>query len=163
MNYEQMTLLVNGVPVLNDQQTLTAAGVKDGDVLQAFPVNAAQLAQQLGQRQQQQQQRNRPVDYKEKARELMRTAPRAVIRERWTALADAMDANDIDKVANVGRARCEETRGRRSFGEGRGKSAGSRESTIFGGANPAAECRGEFYRGTGELSRDVWHSGHALH
>jgi len=101
MNYEQMTLLVNGVPVLNDQQTLTAAGVKDGDVLQAFPVNAAQLAQQLGQRQQQQQQRNRPVDYKEKARELMRTAPRAVIRERWTALADAMDANDIDKVARM--------------------------------------------------------------
>ena len=26
---------------------------------------------------------------------------RALIRERWTALADAMDANDVDKVASM--------------------------------------------------------------
>ena len=42
-----------------------------------------------------------PVNYREKALELMRSAPRAVIRERWTALADAMDANDVDKVARM--------------------------------------------------------------
>ena len=26
---------------------------------------------------------------------------RALIRERWTGLADAMDANDVDKVASM--------------------------------------------------------------
>ena len=71
MNYESMTLLINGRPVINDQQSLTASGVKDGDVLQALPFNAQQLMQQ-----QMQHQSNQPTDYRQKALELMRTAPR---------------------------------------------------------------------------------------
>ena len=71
MNYESMTLLINGRPVINDQQSLTASGVKDGDVLQALPFNAQQLMQQ-----QMQHQNNQPTDYRQKALELMRTAPR---------------------------------------------------------------------------------------
>jgi len=96
MNYESMTLLINGRPVLNDQQSLTASGVNDGDVLQALPFNAQQLMQQ-----QMQQQSNQPTDYRQRALELMNSTPRALIRERWTALADAMDANDVDKVASM--------------------------------------------------------------
>ena len=39
--------------------------------------------------------------YREKALDLMRNAPRLTIRERWAALADAMDANDVDKAAKM--------------------------------------------------------------
>ena len=34
MNYESMTLLINGRPMLSDSATLTSSGVKDGDVIQ---------------------------------------------------------------------------------------------------------------------------------
>ena len=41
------------------------------------------------------------VDYREKALYLMQNHPRALVRDRWSALADAMDANDVDKVAKM--------------------------------------------------------------
>ena len=111
--------------MLSDSASLAASGVKDGDViqvkiffvsgsqsfLQAVPFSAQALAQQMQQRSGGSRQ---TVNYREKAQELMRSAPRAVIRERWTALADAMDANDVDKVARMLEDQARST----SFGSG---------------------------------------------
>ena len=69
------------------------SGVKDGDIIMALPVNAQQLLQQQRQQQQQQQSRSRgPPNFHQQVQQLMADpSQRAIFRERWPSLAQALD------------------------------------------------------------------------
>ena len=87
--------------VIQNESTLVQSGVKDGDIIMALPVNAQQLLQQ--QQQQQQQSRPRgPPNFHQQVQQLMADpSQRAIFRERWPSLAQALDSGDTNKAAKL--------------------------------------------------------------
>ena len=95
INYQYVLL------VIQNESTLVQSGVKDGDIIMALPVNAQQLLQQ--QQQQQQQSRPRgPPNFHQQVQQLMADpSQRAIFRERWPSLAQALDSGDTNKAAKL--------------------------------------------------------------
>lgn len=104
MDPMSMTLVINGRPVIQNESTLDQSGVKDGDIIMALPVNAQQLLQQQ-QQQQQHQSRSRsrgPPNFQQQVQQLMADpSQRAIFRERWPSLAQALDSGDTNKAAKL--------------------------------------------------------------
>lgn len=103
MDPMSMTLVINGRPVIQNESTLDQSGVQDGDIIMALPVNAQQLLQQQQQQQQQSRSRSRgPPNFQQQVQQLMADpSQRAIFRERWPSLAQALDSGDTNKAAKL--------------------------------------------------------------
>lgn len=98
-----MTLVKIKNLVIQNESTLVQSGVKDGDIIMALPVNAQQLLQQQQQQQQQSRSRSRgPPNFQQQVQQLMADpSQRAIFRERWPSLAQALDSGDTNKAAKL--------------------------------------------------------------
>lgn len=112
LDFNNMMILRNGAPMLNDQATLSAAGVGDGDILMALP-NAFAGRSRTAPPQRQSQPgggSTGPINWQQKAQELLnRFSAQTESNQRtalgnfngWTEMADAIRAKNVSKIGEL--------------------------------------------------------------
>lgn len=103
MDHTKMIFMFDGRPLTASTETLAQCGINDGDVLMAVSFDPNQMAQMMRNSQARQAQSNRPTDYSQKASQLITEwkSRVGVMRERWPAMARAIEANDVQAAAEL--------------------------------------------------------------
>merc|ERR1712136_319068 len=106
LNFESMLILRNGAPPLDDSKTLGAIGISDGEILMALP-------NVFGGNERNQRLPTAPINWTEKAQEMLQKFNRLSDSDRrialsnyngWTAMQTALRENDTQKLGELMKA-----------------------------------------------------------